>query len=331
MSEKLLEVKNLCKNFKTDSQAIWKLRRIVHAVSNVSVSIQKGETVGVVGESGCGKSTLGRCILRLIEPTNGEVLYHGKNILQYSAEEMRHLRTKMQIVFQNPYSSLNPRMTIREAILSPLDVFHIGTKEERKKRANEMIEYVGLNQSHLSRYPHEFSGGQLQRVVIARALILNPEFVVCDEPVSALDVSIRSQVINLMVDLQKQMGLTYLFISHDLSVVRYLCNRVMVMYLGQIVESSETNALFEHPLHPYTMALVEAIPIPVVSENPHEKRKRRKLQGEIPSPIDLPKGCLFHTRCPMCMDVCRVQEPPVCEMEDGRMVKCYLYAKKDDE
>lgn len=292
---------------------------VVKAVDDVSLKISRQETLGLVGESGCGKSTLGRTMLRLIEPTEGKILYGGEDLLAYDKNKMRQMRKHLQIVFQDPYASLNPRMTVLEIIRSPLDVFHVGTSKERQQRVLEMMGRVGLNEKQLYRYPHEFSGGQLQRMVIARALVLNPEFVVCDEPVSALDVSVRSQVLNLMKELQRELKLTYLFISHDLSVVRHISDRVAVMYLGKIVELADKDELFARPLHPYTKALISAIPIPDVNV----RRERIVLSGDVPSPIHPPAGCRFHTRCRFADEKCRRSEPQLREVGKDHFAACH--------
>jgi peptide/nickel transport system ATP-binding protein/oligopeptide transport system ATP-binding protein len=294
--------------------------RIVKAVDNVDIRIYRGETLGLVGESGCGKSTLGRTILRLIPASGGEVYYNGTELFSLPKEELRLLKQKMQIVFQDPYGSLNPRMTVQDLIQAPLDVYRIGKRRERQERTVEMLRRVGLGEQHLCRYPHEFSGGQRQRIGIARALILNPEFVVCDEPVSALDVSIRAQVLNLMKRLQKDFGLTYLFISHDLSVVRYICDRVAVMYLGKIVEIAGKRELYENPRHPYTNALLRAIPIP----DTRQKRPRVHLEGDVPGAYNLPPGCRFHTRCPRAAEICRREIPPLRGVGKEHEAACHL-------
>lgn len=322
MPETLLAVKNIKKYFPV-RKGIFnrKSDEAVKAVDGISFSVKRGETLGLVGESGCGKSTLGRVILQLLTPTDGEILLHGENIEHCSGEKLRQLRRKMQIIFQDPYASLNPRMTIFESVKAPLDNYHLGTPEERKERVSDMLGRVGLASHQLHKYPNEFSGGQRQRVDIARALILNPEFVVCDEPVSALDVSVRSQVLNLMQELQKEMGLTCLFISHDLSVVKHISDRVAVMYLGNIVEIADRAALYEHALHPYTRALLSAIPVPKVGA----KRERNILTGDIPSPYRPPEGCKFHTRCPYAKEQCRRERPALIEKEPGHMVSCHLY------
>ena len=295
-SNVLVELKDVKKEFVTAKTFMGKPLKTVHAVDQVNLSIYEGETIGVVGESGCGKSTLGRSILRLINPTAGQVLYRGDDITKYDKEQMRQMRRKMQLIFQDPYASLNPRMTVLELIKAPLDAFGTGTNEERIQKVKEIMELVGMPENMMNRYPHEFSGGQRQRIVIARALVLDPEFVVCDEPVSALDVSVRAQVLNLIQDLQKTKKLTYLFISHDLSVVKYVSDRIAVMYLGQIVELADSRELFDHPLHPYSKALFDAVPLA-------DPRTRKRLGGGViegeaeilPGPGE---GCPFYPRCP---------------------------------
>ena len=293
----------------------------VKAVDDVSFSVTKGETLGLVGESGCGKSTLGRTVLNLVNATEGGVIYEGRDILKLPQREMRMLRKKLQMVFQNPYSSLNPRMTVLEAVRAPLDIFGIGTKEERFERSRDILRYVGLDEYQMYRYPHEFSGGQRQRIVIARAIISEPDFVVCDEPVSALDVSVRAQVLNLMQDIQKERGVAYLFISHDLSVVKHISDRIAVMYLGKIVEISPKEALYDRPGHPYTQALLSAIPIP----DTDIVRERIILKGDLPSPMDPPAGCRFHTRCRFATEECRMKEPEMRFDESGHGVACHRW------
>lgn len=320
----LLEVQKVKKEFVTSKSLTGKPLKIVHAVDSVDLTIYEGETIGVVGESGCGKSTLGRCILQLIRPTAGNVLYRGEDITKLNKEQMRQMRRKMQLIFQDPYASLNPRMTVLELIMAPLEAFGIGTMEERVQRVKEIMELVGMPENMMNRYPHEFSGGQRQRICIARALALNPEFIVCDEPVSALDVSIQAQIINLLRDLQKERGLTYLFISHDLSVVEHISDTVGVMYLGGMVESGETADIFGNPLHPYTKALFSAIPMP----DPDVRKERILLKGDIPSPANPPAGCKFHTRCSECMEICKHEEPQVKDVGNGHKVKCHLYDEK---
>ena len=316
----LLEVQKVKKEFVTSKSLTGKPLKIVHAVDSVDLTIYEGETIGVVGESGCGKSTLGRCILQLIRPTAGNVLYRGEDITKLNKEQMRQMRRKMQLIFQDPYASLNPRMTVLELIMAPLEAFGIGTMEERVQRVKEIMELVGMPENMMNRYPHEFSGGQRQRIVIARALVLNPEFVVCDEPVSALDVSVRAQVLNLIQELKKKKHLTYMFISHDLSVVKYISDRIAVMYLGRIVEIAEKNELYNNPQHPYTKALLSAVPIPDVDN----KMKREILTGDVPSPLNPPSGCYFHTRCKYATERCKTECPVLHDVGNGHMVACHL-------
>lgn len=316
----LLEVQKVKKEFVTSKSLTGKPLKIVHAVDSVDLTIYEGETIGVVGESGCGKSTLGRCILQLIRPTAGNVLYRGEDITKLNKEQMRQMRRKMQLIFQDPYASLNPRMTVLELIMAPLEAFGIGTMEERVQRVKEIMELVGMPENMMNRYPHEFSGGQRQRIVIARALVLNPEFVVCDEPVSALDVSVRAQVLNLIQELKKKKHLTYMFISHDLSVVKYISDRIAVMYLGRIVEIAEKNELYNNPQHPYTKALLSAIPIPDVDN----KMKREILTGDVPSPLNPPSGCYFNTRCKYATERCKTECPALHDVGNGHMVACHL-------
>lgn len=320
-SEALIEVKDLKKYFISSKSLFNKNTTMVKAVDGINLTIKPGETLGLVGESGCGKSTLGRSILRLITPTSGSVLYKGEDIAVYKKEEMRQAKRKLQIIFQDPYSCLNPRMTVKDLVKAPLDVFKIGTEKERMEKVISMLECVGMGEEHLKRYPHEFSGGQRQRIGIARALILNPEFVVCDEPVSALDVSVRAQVLNLMRDLQKKLNLTYLFISHDLSVVKHISDRVAVMYLGQIVEITSKDELYKKTLHPYAKALLSSIPIP----DTDTKRERIILKGDIPSPYNPPSGCSFHTRCPYATEHCKCEKPELKMLENNHQVACHLY------
>ena len=296
----------------------------VHAVSNVSFDIKEKEVLALVGESGCGKSTLGKSIIRLLEPTAGEVSFRGETITGLSPKAFQHYRRQMQIVFQDPYASLNPRMSIRDIIAEPLDTYGVyETKKETTDRVVELLEEVGLSTEHLYRYAHQFSGGQRQRVGIARAIALNPAFIVCDEPVSALDVSVQNQILNLLKELQGRFGLTYLFISHDLSVVRFIADRVCVMFLGKLCELGDTETIYTNPLHPYTRFLLEAIP----KADPHQRRQQRMLlTGELPSPVNPPQGCRFHTRCPYATDKCRTVEPELNQVE-GRMVACHLYGE----
>jgi oligopeptide transport system ATP-binding protein len=307
MATPLLELKNLSKDFPIKGGLLSRQIATVQAVSDVSLTIKKGETLGLVGESGCGKSTLGRCIIRLIEPSNGQIFFDGKDITNLKGKELRNLRRNMQIIFQDPYASLNPRMTIGTIISEPLLIHKIGeSKKDRSDRVYELLELVGLRREAADRYPHEFSGGQRQRIGIARALAVNPSLIVCDEPVSALDVSIQAQVINLLMDLQQRLGLTYLFIAHDLKVVEHISTRVAVMYLGKIVETATADDLYQNPQHPYTQALLSAIPVPKVGV---KKGKRIILQGDVPSPVNPPSGCYFHPRCPIVEAECRVKMP----------------------
>ncbi|MCI9067477.1 MAG: ATP-binding cassette domain-containing protein [Lachnospiraceae bacterium] len=317
----LVEVKDLKKHFVASKSIMKSKTTYVSAVNGVSLKIRKGETLGLVGESGCGKSTLGRTILRLTPATAGEILFDGQDIGKLKNEQMRQMRKKMQMIFQDPYSCLNPRMNILELVRAPLDVFKVGTSAERLDKVKEMLEIVGMGEQHMMRYPHEFSGGQRQRVGIARALISNPEFVVCDEPVSALDVSVRASVLNLMNKLQERFGLTYLFISHDLSVVKHISDRVAVMYLGGIVEITSKDELYKNPLHPYTKALLSAIPLP----DPEKKAAPQILEGDLPSPYNPPAGCRFHTRCANCTAKCKEEAPVLKDMGGGHQVACHLY------
>ena len=326
-SENLLVVRNLKKYFPIKSSFFKMTVGNVKAVDGVSFSIKRGTTMGLVGESGCGKSTTGRTILRLQEKTEGEVIFDGQDIFKLSKEELRKLRPRIQIIFQDPYSSLSPRLPIGEIIGEAVREHNIVPKEEIDDYITRVMEACGLQEWHKNRYPHEFSGGQRQRICIARALALNPEFILCDEPVSALDVSIQAQIINLLRDLQKQFGLTYLFISHDLSVVEHISDTVGVMYLGNMVEYSETEKIYSKPLHPYTMALFSAIPVP----DPDYKMNRIVLQGSIPSPANPPSGCKFHTRCEKCMEICKTVSPEMREVEPGHFCACHLYNPDADK
>ena len=303
----LLEVRDLKKHFPIKSGILKRTTGTVYAVDGVSFSVEKGETLGLVGESGCGKSTTGRAVLRLIEATSGTVVFEDIDVMKASSGDMQKLRRDMQIIFQDPYASLNPRMRVRDIVGESLKIHDIGTPAERKTRVFELLETVGLSTEHADRYPHEFSGGQRQRIGIARALALNPKLIICDEPVSALDVSIRAQVINLLEDLQDELDLTYVFIAHDLSVVKHISDRVAVMYLGKVVEISDSKLLYDFPQHPYTEALLSAVPIP----DPHTERARRRiiLEGDVPSPANPPKGCVFHPRCPRAQEVCTTVMP----------------------
>ena len=320
----LLDVRGLQMHFPVSKGVIFQSRvGDIKAVDGVSFQIMRGETLGLVGESGCGKTTIGRCILQLLKPTGGEVRFRGQDLTQLSGRAMRPLRKELQVIFQDPYGSLNPRMTVGSIVEEPLIIHKIGDRNERKNRVQELFEVVGLNPNMMDRYPYEFSGGQRQRIGIARALAVNPTFIVCDEPVSALDVSIQAQVINLLRSLQERFDLTYLFIAHDLSVVRHISDRVAVMYLGKIVEITGRDELYRDPKHPYTRALLSAVPIPdpVVEAS----RERIILTGDVPSPIDPPKGCSFHPRCPFAMDVCREITPVLKQTTQGHSVACHLY------
>jgi oligopeptide/dipeptide ABC transporter ATP-binding protein len=321
----LVEVNNLKKYFTTGDGLFGGQRQIVRAVDDVSFSIRAGETLGLVGESGSGKTTTGRCILRLVEPTSGAVRFDGADLLQLDRRDMRAMRRHMQIIFQDPYSSLNPRMMIGKIIEEPLIVHRIGARAERQERVRKLLADVGLDPSYINRYPHEFSGGQRQRVGIARALALNPKFIVADEPVSALDVSIQAQIINLLQDLQERYGLTYLFISHDLSVVEHISTRVGVMYLGKLVELAPSEAIYHRPLHPYTQLLLSSIPVP----DPDAKRQKLMPKGDALTASGLPSGCRFHPRCPYVMPECKEKEPPLVEVEKDHFVACYLVNKKE--
>lgn len=318
MNPALLEVKSLEKRFPI-KKGMFKGTSYVHAVNGVNLTIYEGETLGIVGESGCGKSTLGRCILRLIEPSGGEILFQGEPLHQYGKREMKAVRRHMQMVFQNPFDTLNPKLTIKQILTEPL-VAHRVPHEERERLIEETIEIVGLSKRYLLRYPHEFSGGQRQRIGIARALMLRPKLIIADEPVSALDVSIQAQILNLLQDLQEQFSLTYVFISHDLSVVEHIADRVAVMYLGEIVELATKEALFEKALHPYSQALLSAVPL----TDPDDSKERVILKGDLPSPSNPPTGCKFHPRCHACMEICKTTAPAHREI-DGRLVACHLY------
>jgi oligopeptide transport system ATP-binding protein len=320
-SAPLLEVKNLVKHFEIRGglMGISKLGA-VRAVDDVSFTVKEGETLGLVGESGCGKTTLGKVILRLIPPTSGSVTFEGKPLFELNARRLKAARRDIQVVFQDPYASLNPRMSVGELVGEGLFVHGMTNRKEREAAVRDLLKRVGLNQQHIHRYPHEFSGGQRQRIGIARALALRPKFIVCDEPVSALDVSIQSQVLNLLSDLQDEFQLTYLFIAHNLAVVRHLSTRVGVMYLGKIVELADSDDLYESPKHPYTKALLSAIPIP----DPTVRRERIVLKGDIPSPANPPSGCRFHTRCPMAQEICSVEEPPLRDVGGGHMSACHF-------
>ena len=319
MTAPLLEIDNVYKHFPVTGGVFLRQVGSVKAVEGVSLDIKEGETLGLVGESGCGKSTLGRIILRLEEPTSGDVLYRGESILSFSRARMRELRKEMQIIFQDPFSSLNPRKNVAHIVGEPLYIHGMKNRKKREARVLELLEVVGLKREHMRRYPHQFSGGQRQRIGVARALALNPKLIICDEAVSALDVSIQAQVINLLQDLQEEFHLTYLFISHDLSVVEHISDRVAVMYLGQIVELADSDELYQTPLHPYTQALLSAAPIP----DPTRKGKRVVLAGDVPNPINPPSGCRFHTRCAYAKDLCRQEQPYLTEIHRNHFAACF--------
>ena len=319
----MVRVENLVKHFPISQGVIFQ-RQVgaVKAVDNISFDIKEGETLGLVGESGCGKSTTGRTILQLHEPTDGKVYFENKDLTTMGESNLRKLRRDMQIIFQDPYASLNPRMTIGDIIREPLDIHKIGTTKERLERVQELLNLVRLNPFFIKRYPHEFSGGQRQRIGVARALALNPRFIVCDEPISALDVSVQAQVVNLLEELQEKFELTYLFIAHDLSMVRHISNRIAVMYLGKLVELADKEELFYNKMHPYSIALLSAVPIP----DPIKERQRKRiiLEGDVPSPANPPSGCHFHTRCPIAKERCKIEDPPFEEKEPGHWVACHF-------
>lgn len=321
MSEVLLKVKNLQKQYPNRTK-VSKKKSYVKAVDNVSFDVLEGETFGIVGESGCGKSTTGRVIMRLLEANYGSVEFEGTDLMKLSKRKIRKIRRHIQMIFQDPYASLNPRQTVEKILIEPLKVHGIGTSREKKERVSEFLELVGLDSDYKKRFPHQFSGGQRQRIGIARALMTNPKLVIADEPVSALDVSIQAQVLNLLKRLQEELKLTYIFISHDLGVVRYICDRVGVMYLGRMVEIAPSEELYKEPLHPYTQALLSAVPIP----DPNYKKEQMLLSGDIPSATNVPSGCAFHTRCPFATVTCKVAVPELKEVDSGHYVACHLYS-----
>lgn len=324
MSDAILKVENLKVHFPVKGGLFTK-KQVVKAVDGVSFEIYPRETFGLVGESGCGKSTTGRAIVKLYEPTSGTVYYHGEDVTKIKGSHLAEFRRNVQMIFQDPYASLNPRMTVGEIIREPMDIHHIfNTKEEREQRVRELLDIVGLKPDHIRRYPHEFSGGQRQRIGIARTLALNPQFIVCDEPISALDVSIQAQVINLLEHIQKEMGISYLFIAHDLSMVKHISDRIGVMYLGNLVEIGESDDVYHRPLHPYTQALLSAVPIP--DPRVAREKKRIVLEGELPSPLDTPSGCVFRTRCPNATERCAREKPGMVNV-GKRTVACFLYEK----
>lgn len=317
--KEILQVKDLQQYFPIKGGVFGRTVNHVKAVDGVNFTIYEGETVSIVGESGCGKSTTGRAILRLDEPTGGEVIFQGTNLLSKSKREMRSIRKDLQVIFQDPFASLNPRRSIGQTLEEAMGILNVVPKADRRRRAIELLEQVGLKEEHIDRYPHEFSGGQRQRIGIARALAVEPKLIICDEAVSALDVSVQAQVLNLLKKLQKEYGLTYLFISHDLGVVRHISDRIIVMYLGKVVEIAEKKSLFDNPRHPYTQALLSAIPEP----NRKKKKERIILKGDVPSPIDPPAGCRFHTRCPLATDLCRQSDPELKSLGEGHQAACH--------
>lgn len=325
--EVILKVNNLKKYFEQTYGFLGRNKKYVKAVDGLNFEIYKGETFGLVGESGCGKSTTGRTIVRLYDVTDGEVIFNGTDISTLSNEQLLPYRKDMQMIFQDPYASLNSRMTVADIVGEPLDIHGIAKGEDRKNRIFELLETVGLSKEHASRYPHEFSGGQRQRIGIARALAVNPDFIICDEPISALDVSIQAAVVNMLEDLQKELGLTYLFIAHDLSMVKHISDRIAVMYLGKIVEIGDSDKLYYEPKHPYTKALLSSVPIPDPEVTKERSKERVILEGDVPSPLNPPSGCRFRTRCRYAKDICKKEEPKLQELEDGRMAACHFIDK----
>lgn len=318
----ILEVKDLVKHFPMGGGFFGQNQQVVHAVNGINFKVKKGETLGIVGESGCGKSTAGRTIIRLYEPTSGQIFFEGQDVTKASGNDLLNLRRKMQMIFQDPYASLNPRMTVGDIIGEGLDIHKLASGQARTDRIYELLEVIGMNPEHANRFPHEFSGGQRQRIGIARALSVNPRLIICDEPISALDVSIQAQIVNMLEELQEKMGLTYLFIAHDLSMVKHISHRIAVMYLGRIVELTDSFELYKNPQHPYTQALLSAIPIP--DPRVEATRKRIVVQGTVPSPIDPPSGCYFRTRCPYVKAVCAEQVPQLKELGSNHLAACHL-------
>ena len=322
----LLKTEHLVMHFRAPGGPLFaRQREVIHAVNDMSFELHQGETLGLVGETGCGKSTVARCVVQLYQSTGGRVYYRGKDLTELRRSQLRPLRRHIQLIFQDPYASLNPRYSVRRIIREPLDIHRVGSINERNERVNELLEVVGLNSYMADRFPHEFSGGQRQRISIARALGLNPDLIICDEPVSALDVSIQAQILNLLGELQQERGLSYLFIAHDLAVVKHISHRIAVMYLGRIVELSPSAGLYSNPLHPYTQALTRAIPVPNPAREREKRRLRTSLGGELPSPRRPPSGCHFHPRCPRAFDRCSKETPDLTEIESGHWVACHLY------
>ena len=327
MKDVILKVNNLSRSFTIRSKKIFGKPKTLKAVNNVSFEVYRGETLGIIGESGCGKSTLGRTIIKLLNPTEGEILYNGKKINDLQGSQLKSMRKDIQIIFQDPYSSLDPRKTTGYLIEEPMIIHDIDDSKKRRQKVETLLQEVGLDVKHYNRYPHEFSGGQRQRINIARALALDPKLIICDEPVSALDVSVQAQVLNLFKELQRKHGLTYIFISHDLSVVKYISDRIAIMYLGKIVEIGDNESIYSDPKHPYTLALFSAIP----PESPFEEKVKLTLEGEIPSPLNLPKGCPLTGRCPHEMDICSQKNPELIDVGENHKVACFLYEEKGNE